>query len=64
MNRTWTSCPARRDERLRMRSTDAKIGKGDAAFTEQWTDVRLVRIGEEGEEIVLADIDIDPVESA
>jgi hypothetical protein len=42
---------------------EANIGKGDAAFTKLWTDVRLVRFGEEGEEITLADIDIDPVEA-
>ena len=37
---------------------DKEIGTKDFDL---WTDLRLVRIGENGEEIVLADIDIDKV---
>jgi hypothetical protein len=38
---------------------DKEIGTKDLGL---WTDVRLIRFGPEGEEVVLADIDIDKVD--
>lgn len=40
------------------KALDASIGTADI---ELWTDLRLVRIGDQGEEITLADVDIDPL---